>query len=298
MIHITDGDVAQLVRQMGLRISQLPNSLEKGIYGIPRGGIHVAAQVAKYLNAEQLRGLVDGCVVVDDLVDSGRTLALYSVQGYPVDALIRKPHSPRALAPHAREMEGWVVFPWEEEQESEGPVDAVIRLLEFIGEDPNREGLQDTPGRVLRAFKEMTEGRIVDVAPFLQTTFQETYDEIIAWQGIRFTSLCEHHLLPFVGTVSLGYIPKGRVVGLSKAVRVVRAFAKRLQTQERMTFQIAKAFETHLSALGVGVVTRAKHSCMACRGVLEPDSEVVTSAMFGVFRDKPEARAELLELLR
>lgn len=177
------------------------------------------------------------------------------------------------------------------------PADAVRRLLIHIGEDPDREGLVETPRRVVKALSEMTCGYYEDPAVVLGTTFDEQSDELVAVTGIEFVSLCEHHLLPFIGQASIGYLPGARVVGLSKLGRIVDTYARRLQVQERMTTQIADAIMTHLEPRGVGVVLRAQHSCMSCRGV-QKTSTMVTSAMLGDFRDNPQLRAEFLGLER
>lgn len=159
------------------------------------------------------------------------------------------------------------------------------------------EGLDDTPKRVVKAFAEMTSGYNTDPAQILARTFPgENYDELVIVPGIQFVSMCEHHLLPFTGSVVVAYIPQDRVIGLSKLPRLVECFARRLQVQERMTVQIADAIDEHLKPRGVGVVVRAKHACMTCRGVRQPEAEMVTSVMRGALRDKPEARAELMGL--
>jgi GTP cyclohydrolase I len=272
------------------------------VYGVPRGGIPVAAYTGLPLiaPAEDIVTLdilaqydPNDLLVVDDLVDSGNTLAPFAAAGYRVDALFRKPHSPVSLAPTAPEITGWVKFPWETEH---GPEDAVVRLLQWIGEDPVREGLAETPKRVVKALQEMTRGLAVDPKTVLGTVFNETSDQMVAVRGIRFSSLCEHHLLPFTGTVSVGYVPDGRVIGLSKIPRLVQVFATRPQVQERMTNQIATTLMESLRPQGVGVVVRAHHHCMGCRGVMQPDAEMVTSAMLGCLRDDAASRSELFSL--
>ena len=175
--------------------------------------------------------------------------------------------------------------------------DAVRRLIRVTGEDPDRDGLLETPRRVVAALRDMTSGYRDDPAQILSTTFQVSHDELVVLRGIRFSSLCEHHLLPFMGTAAVGYLPGGRVIGLSKLARLVHCFARRLQVQERMTEQIASALMEHADALGAGVVVRGHHCCMGCRGVRQPDSEMVTSCMLGVMRDRPAARAELLAMM-
>lgn len=172
---------------------------------------------------------------------------------------------------------------------------AIKVLLRHLGEDPTRNGLVDTPHRVVKAFVEMTRGYQEDPAAILSRTFEEASDELVLLKGIRFTSLCEHHMLPFTGIATVGYLP-GKVVGISKLARLVECYAHRLQIQERMTNQIAQAVELHLEAKGVGVILQAHHQCMGCRGVRQPDAEMVTSAMLGVLRDNAAARAEFLQL--
>ena len=172
---------------------------------------------------------------------------------------------------------------------------AVETLLRWVGEDPERDGLVDTPARVAKALKEMTSGYLEDPAEILSRTFEETSDEMVILRGITFQSTCEHHLLPFLGTATVGYLP-GKVVGISKLARLVNCFARRLQIQERMTRQIADAVEKHLEARGVAVVIKAQHLCMACRGVRQMESEMVTSAMLGTLRTDATSRAEFLRL--
>jgi GTP cyclohydrolase IA len=175
--------------------------------------------------------------------------------------------------------------------------DAVATLIRFIGEDPEREGLADTPSRVVRAWREMTAGYREDPAEILSRTFDESSDELIILRGISFYSTCEHHLLPFYGEACVGYLP-GKVVGISKLARLVNCFAQRLQVQERMTRQIADAIETHLDARGVGVVVRAHHLCMGCRGVRQQETDMVTSSMLGTLRSDATSRSEFLRLCK
>jgi GTP cyclohydrolase I len=174
-------------------------------------------------------------------------------------------------------------------------LEAVIALIRLVGEDPTRDGLIQTPRRVLEAMREMTAGYSEDPAEILSTTFEETSDELIVLRGIEFYSICEHHLLPFYGTASVGYLP-GEVVGISKLARLVNCYSRRLQIQERLTRQIAEAIQLHLHARGTGVVIRAHHLCMGCRGVKLPNTELVTSAMLGALREDAVTRAEFLRL--
>jgi GTP cyclohydrolase I len=174
---------------------------------------------------------------------------------------------------------------------------AVITLLKYIGEDVGREGLLDTPKRFIKAFREMTAGLHVDPKSVLGAVFSESSDQMVIVRGIRFTSLCEHHLLPFNGIATVGYVPNGKVIGLSKIPRLVEVFARRPQVQERMTNQIAQTLNESLKPLGVGVVLKAHHSCMGCRGVKQPDAEMITSALVGCLRNDPSAKAELMEFM-
>lgn len=175
------------------------------------------------------------------------------------------------------------------------PEQAVQRLIEHIGEDPHREGLKDTPARVAKAFREMTCGYVLNEHEVLGTTFDEASDEMIVVSDINFVSLCEHHMLPFTGTATVGYIPGERVVGLSKIGRLVEMYARRLQVQERLTRQIADAINNVLTPQGVGVVIHGNHSCMALRGI-QKHATMTTSQMLGAFRDEHETRNEFLTL--
>jgi GTP cyclohydrolase IA len=177
--------------------------------------------------------------------------------------------------------------------------EAVRTLLLWAGDDPDREGLLATPGRVVRAFEEYFAGYDDDPALLLRRTFSETegYDEIVLLRDIPFESHCEHHLAPIIGRAHVGYLPRHRVVGISKLARVVEAYAKRLQIQEKMTAQIANAIEAELQPLGVGVVLEAAHQCMTTRGVHKPGVTMVTSRLLGAFRDDAATRREFLAMI-
>lgn len=176
--------------------------------------------------------------------------------------------------------------------------DLVRRILDVIGEDPNREGLLETPARVVRSWHELFAGYAQDPATILARDFdREDYDQMIVCRDIEFHSTCEHHFLPFFGTATIAYIPNEKIVGLSKLARLVDAFARRLQIQERMTAQIAAALETHLRPRGCAVVIEAKHYCMICRGVRKQESSMVTSALKGDFFTDAKSRAEFYQLV-
>jgi GTP cyclohydrolase IA len=178
------------------------------------------------------------------------------------------------------------------------PLRGVESLLVTLGEDPTRDGLRDTPKRVVKAYKEMTRGYQQDPKEILSRCFDIDTDELVILKNIEFSSLCEHHLLPFVGTATVGYIPAGKVVGISKLARLVDCFANRLQVQERLTRQIAAALIEVLQPAGVAVLVDAHHQCMGCRGVKRPRASMITSCMLGRFREDPKARAEFLSLIK
>jgi GTP cyclohydrolase I len=174
---------------------------------------------------------------------------------------------------------------------------AVREILAAVGEDPDREGLRDTPARVARMYAELFAGLHEDPRSHLERVFTEKYDEIVLVRDITFNSMCEHHLLPFMGRAHVGYIPRGKVLGLSKLVRVVEGVSRRPQVQERMTEEIANLLQSELEPKGVAVVVEATHTCMTVRGVRKPGSLCVTSAMKGLFRTNVSSRAEVMQLI-
>jgi GTP cyclohydrolase I len=175
---------------------------------------------------------------------------------------------------------------------------AMLDIIRAIDEDPHREGLQDTPARVARMYAEVFSGLHQDPVGILQTGFEEGHDEMVLARDIPFYSMCEHHFLPFFGVVHVGYIPQGRVVGISKLARVADVLARRPQLQERLTSQIADTLVEGIHPMGVGVVIEAEHLCMMMRGVKKPGSRIVTSVNRGVFRSNAPTRSEFLGLLR
>ncbi|HVC39565.1 MAG TPA: GTP cyclohydrolase I FolE [Candidatus Dormibacteraeota bacterium] len=175
----------------------------------------------------------------------------------------------------------------------------VARILALVGEDPTRSGLRATPRRVAETIDFLTAGYRVDLDQVLgQAVFEEAYDELVLVRDITFYSLCEHHLLPFFGVAHVGYLPSGRIIGLSKIPRLVDAFARRLQVQERMTTEIAQTLQRHLEPRGVAVVLEADHLCTMMRGVEKPGNRTVTSSMTGIFRSDPRTRGEFMGLIR
>jgi len=258
---------------------------DESIYGIPRGGMLLAGFLQRSHNVYDP---AIATMFLDDIIDSGKTREQYRIAypNIPFHAIVDKTGPDKDV--------GWVVFPWEHET---GPEDSIIRMLEYIGENPKREGLVDTPGRVVRSFDQLYRGYKQEPKEILSRSFDsQDYDEMIVLKDIDFFSMCEHHMLPFFGKAKVGYVPgpSGRVVGISKLARLVDCFARRLQIQERMTKQIAQAIQDVLQPVGVGVVVEAQHLCMKARGVEKQNSMMVTSCLLGAFRDKPEARQEFL----
>ena len=174
----------------------------------------------------------------------------------------------------------------------------VRQLLVAIGEDPDRDGLLETPARIARMYEEIFTGLDQDPVEILSTSFDEAFDEMVILREIPFYSMCEHHFMPFHGQAHVGYLPNGKIVGLSKIARAVEVFAKRPQVQERLTGQIADCIQEVLGAKGVGVVIEAEHLCMTMRGVRKPGAKMVTSAMRGRFKDEVNTRQEFLGLIR
>jgi len=177
---------------------------------------------------------------------------------------------------------------------------AVRTLIQWAGDDPDREGLRETPARVARSYGELFAGYESDPREYLQRTFKEVggYDELVVLADIRVVSFCEHHMLPFLGKAHVGYLPRNRVVGISKLARVVNGFARRLQIQEKLTAEIAEAVQEILQPKGVGVVVVSEHSCMTMRGVNTPGASLTTSTLLGEVRDDPRTRQEFLRLVQ
>lgn len=272
-----------------------------GIYGIPHGGTYAAMVLADIAGWRLCCRPEGAAMLVDDLIDSGETVRRFSRYGARILTLYRKSNAPPSDT-GGLVQDGWLVFPWEAEREETEPTDAVVRLLQFIGEDPKRDGLRDTPRRVVKALAEMTSGLLEDPLEPLRTVFtleSGHADNMIALRNIPFSSLCEHHLLPFTGCATVAYIPNGdRVVGLSKLARSFDILARRPQVQERLTAQTAQAIQTALTPRGVGVIVRAAHECMSCRGIRKSGAEMVTSHLIGALATDPSCRAEFMDLAR
>ena len=259
------------------RIKQFDTT--KKYYGIPRGGQYIAAMLNPVDTPEEAD------ILIDDLLDSGKTKETWTNK-YP-----EKPFM--VLIDKTTEFTGeWIEFPWEQKGEIDIE-DHVRRVLQYF-DDPNREGLKETPKRYIKFLKEF-----LGKDEFNFTTFDsEGMDQMIIQTNIPFYSLCEHHLAPFFGHAHVAYIPNGKIVGLSKLARTVDYYARNFQNQERITTQVAERLQKELKAKGVAVVITAQHLCMSMRGIKKHDTWTTTSKMLGVFKDNINARQEFLNLIK
>lgn len=294
--NLTELDMAILVRQLATRLANTYQSIfairALRIYPVPRGGVPVAYRLLSY-DTQLVDTPEEADVIIDDLIDSGSTqnkfLSQYPDKGFHV--LIDK---------QAGEYENsWVTFPWERgDNTDESLTDNIRRIIQYIGDDPDREGLLETPDRVSKSYKEIFAGYGMEAKDVLKvfTDGAGDYNEMVVVNDIPFYSACEHHMEAIFGVASIAYIPCGKIVGLSKLSRVLDVFARRLQVQERLTVQIADALQDTLKPLGVGVLIRARHLCMERRGVCKQGHHTVTCALRGVMRNDEGARAEFLKL--
>ena len=300
VINLTWDDVRKRAESLALALCRgFTKVVELNVYPVPRGGIPAALAVQAAvgcLNFPLKLNLVENSesadIIIDDIIDSGATKNRFVP---PLDsrfyALVDKP---------AERLKDWVVFPWERmSNESVGPEENVRRLIEFIGDDPNREGLKETPARVIRSYEELLGGYKQDPRDVVKVFEDDTCDEMVIVRDIEFVSMCEHHMLPFMGKAHIAYIPDGKVIGVSKLVRVLEVFSRRLQIQERLCEQVTKALDDILKPKGSACVLEAKHLCMTARGVRKQGSVMVTSSLTGVFREQGNlARQELLGMIR
>ena len=263
---------------------------ENIVYGVPKGGM-IASAFLKY--AKVTHTLENATIILDDIIDSGKTKQLYKTN-IPFFALFDK------LGRDACLKDKWLVFPWEvDHPNGEDTVQQnIIRLLQFIGEDVTREGLVQTPNRIIRSFDELYSGYKKDPADIMTVFKGESYDEIVLLKNIEMYSMCEHHMLPFFGKAHVAYIPNDKLIGISKLARLVDIYAKRLQIQERIGQQVTNALMDHLQPKGAACIIEAKHTCMCMRGVGKQNSTMVTSSMIGAFLEKPAARQELMQLIK
>ena len=268
------------------------------IYGIPRGGIFAAQAVEEALSILKVDSFLlespgQADVFVDDIIDSGKTREKYyqKYPSVPFYALVEKKNIPNL-------QDKWVSFPWERMTVESGPEDNIRRILEYIGENPNREGLLETPKRVIRSYDTLFGGYKQDPKDIMKVFEDGACDELVLLKNIPFHSCCEHHILPFSGVGHIAYVPNGKVIGVSKLSRLLDIYARRLQIQERIGQQVVNDLMTYLKPKGAACVLAAEHSCMICRGVQKQGSIMVTSSLKGIFLDNIQTRNEFLSMIR
>lgn len=267
-----------------------------GIYGVPRGGTYPAAMLCQILGIPQVFDPADikpDTLIVDDLIDSGKTLSAYSNDKAVIYV---KAGKIKEITWFGRGIgTEWVVFP---DESGCGIEENFKRTLEYIGEDTSREGLIETPKRMQKAYDEIFAGYKINPKDLMKTFQEGTCEEMVILKNCEFYSTCEHHFFPFFGHISIGYLPNKKVIGISKLARLVDCFAKRMQIQERMTSQIADTIMDELDAKGVYVICEGVHFCMTSRGIRKQDCSMVTSAVRGIFKEDAKTRSEFLELIK
>lgn len=291
---LTNADVARLAKGASEYLPVISDDRPTRLFGIPRGGIMAAMAIAQTGWFEIVDDASQADVLVDDLIDSGDTMRKWCDE-YPGKyfcALIDKSRNGSLYYGQ------WIVFPWEGNTEG-SLADNIKRMLQFVGEDAERGGLQETPSRVAKAWQFWCDGYNHDPAEVLKVFEDggEGYDEMVMVKDIPIYSHCEHHMAAIFGTATIAYIPDGKIVGLSKLSRLAEIFARRLQVQERLTAQIADALWENLNPKGVGVIIKARHMCMESRGICQQGHHTVTSALRGVMKEG-DPRAEFLELAK
>ena len=293
--YLKQHDIIQAARELSGLIMMDNPSQPVLLYGVPRGGIPAAYVVMAELQRRHIRaemvGSPEAChYIVDDIVDSGVTRDKFMLAN-PTKRFVA------LFFKHDRPNE-WLVFPWEDSLVGSA-TDIPMRLLQFIGEDVSRGGLEETPKRFIKAWQDYTSGYGRDAADVLKTFEDgaEGYDEMVLQKNIPIYSHCEHHLAPFFGVAHIAYIPNGKVVGLSKLSRVVDIYMRRLQVQERLTALIADALNDHLKPKGVAVVLECRHLCMESRGIQQQGTSTTTSALRGVFMEQGP-REEFMRLIK
>lgn len=272
------------------------------VAGVPRGGNILASTLSLALHRPQISiDQINGksVLICDDIVDSGATRNRFA--GYDFLCIHYRPDQKNNITYGLTSTEKWVVYPWETEEQV-GPTENIKRLLEFIGENPEREGLKETPERVIKSYDFLCSGYSKDPQSVIKTFSSETYDQMILLKDIEMYSLCEHHMLPFFGKAHIAYIPNGRVIGVSKLARLLEIYSRRLQIQERIGEQITSSLMEGLNAKGAACIIEANHLCMRMRGVEKQNSVMVTSSLKGVFLERTDmgfaSREELMRLIK
>jgi GTP cyclohydrolase IA len=264
---------------------------ENIIYGVPKGGMIITSFLKK---AQVTHSPEEANLILDDLIDSGKTKEIYQA---------RFPYTPFfCLFDKRKEYQNqWLVMPWEADHPGE-QVDSIqqniVRQLQYLGEDPNREGLKETPNRVAKAYLKLFEGYGQKPEDLLTIFDADGYDQLVLLKDIEFYSTCEHHMISFFGKACVAYLPDKKIIGISKLARLVDMYARRLQIQERICDQVTEALMEHLHPRGAACLIEATHLCMRARGVEKQSSVMVTSSLKGIFLTDQSARAELMMLMK
>lgn len=266
-----------------LQFIDLPQNI---VYGVPKGGMIAAGFLVRASNTHNPS---QANIILDDITDSGRTKQHY-ITLYPHAGFV-------SLFEQSSE---WLTFPWEADHPGgeDNIQQNITRILQYIGEDPSREGLKDSPSRIVRSWTELFMGYEKNPKDVLTVFEPGGYDQIVLLKDIELFSTCEHHMLPFFGKAHVAYIPDKRVIGISKLARLIDIYARRLQIQERIGEQVTTALMEHLYPKGAACIIEAVHLCMRMRGCSKQHSIMVTSSVKGAFLDKSDARAELMELIK
>ena len=256
------------------------------IYGIPRGGA-ICAGILHQHGWMVVDSPDEANVLVDDIVDSGSTRKQY-LRNFPGCVFL-----PLVDKPRQGLLGTWIEFPWETDRETD-MTDHVRRLIQAIGDDPSREGLRDTPERVVRSWNELYSGYTIKDPKSILKWFDSDADEMVIMRGIDFWSTCEHHMIPFWGTIDIAYIPRGKVIGISKLTRIAEVVTRRLQIQENLTTQLGRILLEDNHVQDVAVSVTASHACMMARGVKQPNTMLTTNFLHGKFETDPSTRSEFL----
>lgn len=268
------------------------------LYGIPRGGVFAACLIGADLNERGLpyrmvEAPEEADVFIDDVIDSGKTREEYKTKyGIPFLALVDKRGEDKEWK------NKWIVFPWERMACEAGPANNIRRIIEYIGDDPDREGLKETPERVIRSYEELFSGYKQKPADIIKVFDNDGYDEMIMVKDIEFYSTCEHHMLPFYGKAHIAYIPNKKIIGISKLARILEIYARRLQIQEQLCQQITEVIDGMISPMGSACIIEAQHLCMTARGVGKQNSIMVTSSLTGSFKTQIETRNEFISFIK
>lgn len=302
-LEMYQSDMRALVKKIKhMHADKLPYDF---IYGIPQGGTIPATNLSQALNIPLITQ-IDGIdpkliLIVDDLVDSGNTLAKF--KDYDCAVIGCKPdnkYNHEKLFFIRNFQNEWIHFWWEPDPESGvGSIhDNVIRILEYIGEDMTREGLIETPKRIVKSWGKLFQGYGQNPKDVMKIFEDGACDEMVLLKDIELYSMCEHHMLPFFGKCHIAYIPNHKVIGISKLARLMEIYARRMQIQERIGDQITDALMMHLEPLGAACIIEAQHFCMKARGIEKQNSIMVTSSLKGIFKGEPATRAEFMRLIR